>query len=39
MTGEKFYRVHNDTGAEAELLIFSGRLPEPPLERLDGFWP
>lgn len=39
MTGEQFYSVHNDTDAEAELLIFSTRLADPPLERQDGFWP
>jgi uncharacterized cupin superfamily protein len=39
MTGEEFYSVHNDTDAEAELLIFSTRLADPPVERLDGFWP
>jgi hypothetical protein len=39
MTGEDFYSVHNDTDGEAELLIFSTRLAEPRLEKLDGFWP
>jgi uncharacterized cupin superfamily protein len=39
MTGEEFYSVHNDTDAEAELLIFSTRLEEPPGETQDGFWP
>ena len=39
LTGEQFYSVHNDTGAEAELLIFSTRLADPQLEKLDGFWP
>jgi mannose-6-phosphate isomerase-like protein (cupin superfamily) len=39
MTGEEFYSVHNDTDAEAELLILSTRLADPPLEKLDGFWP
>ena len=39
MTGEEFYAVHNDTEDAAELLIFSTRLPEPPLERRDDFWP
>ena len=39
MTGEDFYSVHNDTDAEAELLIFSARLVEARLEKLDGFWP
>jgi uncharacterized cupin superfamily protein len=39
MTGEQFYSVHNDTDAESELLIFSTRLADAPLEKLDGFWP
>ena len=38
MTGDEFYSVHNDTDAEAELLIFSARLDDPPLEKLEGFW-
>jgi uncharacterized cupin superfamily protein len=37
MTGQDFYSVHNDTDAEAELLIFSTRLPDPPAEKRDGF--
>ena len=39
MTGEEGYSVHNDTDAEAELLIFSTRLADPPFEKVDGFWP
>ena len=39
MTGEAFYSVHNDTEAEAELLLFSTRLTDPPVERQDGFSP
>jgi uncharacterized cupin superfamily protein len=39
MTGEKGYSVHNDTDAEAELLVFSTRLVDPPFEKVDGFWP
>jgi mannose-6-phosphate isomerase-like protein (cupin superfamily) len=39
MTGEDFYSVHNDTDAEAELLILSTRMPEPRTEKQDGFWP
>ena len=39
MTGEEFYSVQNDTDAESELLIFSRRLDDPPLEKLEGFWP
>ena len=38
MTGREFYSVHNDTDAEAELLIFSPRLDEPPTEMQDDFW-
>lgn len=39
MTGEDFYSVHNDTDAEAELVIFSARLADPPTEKSDDFWP
>jgi uncharacterized cupin superfamily protein len=39
MSGDDFYSVHNDTDADAELLIFSTRLEDPPLETQDGFWP
>ena len=39
MTGEEYYSIHNDTEAEAELLLFSTRLAGPPFEKLDGFWP
>jgi hypothetical protein len=39
MTGEEGYSVHNDTDAEAELLIFSKRLAEMPFEKVDDFWP
>ena len=39
MTGEDFYAVHNDTGSDAELLIFSTRLEDPPTEKQDDFWP
>src|SRR6186997_3104656 len=38
MTGEAFYSVHNDTDREAELLIFSTRLADPPTETDEGFW-
>ena len=37
--GDAYRSVHNDTDEEAELLIFSTRLAEPPLEKRDGFWP
>jgi uncharacterized cupin superfamily protein len=39
MTGEESYSVHNDTADEAELIIFSTRLAEPPFEKQDSFWP
>ena len=39
MTGDQPYSVHNDTDAEAELLIFSTRLADPPFDKQDGFWP
>ena len=39
MTGEQAYSVHNDTESEAEILIFSPRLAEPPIEKQDDFWP
>jgi mannose-6-phosphate isomerase-like protein (cupin superfamily) len=38
MTGQEFYSVHNDSDAEAQLLIFSARRVDAPLEKLDGFW-
>ena len=37
--GDAFRSVHNDTGSEAELLIFSTRLDQPRTERQDDFWP
>jgi uncharacterized cupin superfamily protein len=36
--GNAFRSVHNDTDDEAELLIFSPRLDEPPTEKKDDFW-
>lgn len=39
MTGDVFYSVHNDTDSEAEILVFSTRLADPPIETQDGFWP
>jgi uncharacterized cupin superfamily protein len=39
MTGEEFYSLHNDTDSEAQVFIFSTRLDDAPLERLDDFWP
>jgi mannose-6-phosphate isomerase-like protein (cupin superfamily) len=37
--GDAYRSVHNDTDADAELLIFSPRLADPPLETLNDFWP
>jgi mannose-6-phosphate isomerase-like protein (cupin superfamily) len=39
MTGEEFYSVHNDTESDAELLVFSTRIADPPSEKKEGFWP
>ena len=36
MTGEQFYSLHNDADVEAELLIFSTRLVDPPFDKLGG---
>ena len=38
VAGDAFRSVHNDTDDEAELLIFSPRLAEPPTEKRDDFW-
>src|ERR1044071_8857716 len=38
-TGDEFYSLHNDTDAEAQLVIFSTRLAEAPFDKQDGFWP
>jgi uncharacterized cupin superfamily protein len=37
--GDAFRSVHNDSDAEAELLIFSTRLDEPQTETRENFWP
>jgi mannose-6-phosphate isomerase-like protein (cupin superfamily) len=39
VAGDAFRSVHNDTDDEAELLIFSPRLDEPPTDKQDDFWP
>ena len=39
VAGDAYRSVHNDTEAEAELLIFSTRLEHPPTEMQDDFWP
>jgi mannose-6-phosphate isomerase-like protein (cupin superfamily) len=36
--GDAYRSVHNDGEDEAELLIFSSRLAEPPLEKREEFW-
>ena len=36
--GDTFRSVHNDTDEEAQLLIFSARLDDPPTELRDDFW-
>ncbi|HKG16251.1 MAG TPA: cupin domain-containing protein [Solirubrobacteraceae bacterium] len=39
VAGDAFRSVHNDTDAEAQLLVFSTRLAEPSVEMEEGFWP
>ena len=39
IAGDAYRSVHNDTDAEAQLLIFSTKLDEPRTETEDGFWP
>ena len=39
VAGDAFRAVHNDTDAEAQLLVFSTRLAEPSVEMEEGFWP
>jgi mannose-6-phosphate isomerase-like protein (cupin superfamily) len=36
--GDTFRSVHNDTDEQAELLIVSPRLDDPPIEMQDDFW-
>jgi len=36
--GDALRSVHNDTDDEAQLLIFSPRLEDPPIEMQDDFW-
>jgi mannose-6-phosphate isomerase-like protein (cupin superfamily) len=38
LTGEEFYSVHNDTDAEAELVLISTKLEDAPTERQEDFW-
>ena len=39
LSGDEFYSVHNDTADDAELVIFSTRLENPPGEKQEDFWP
>ncbi len=39
MTGEGFYSVHNDSGADAEPIILSTRDPDAATEKQEDFWP
>src|SRR6185295_17400844 len=39
MTGDAFYSVHNDSDADAELVIMSTRLDQPRTEQQQDFWP
>lgn len=39
MTGEEFYSVHNDSDADAELVLISSRLEDPQTEQQQDFWP
>jgi mannose-6-phosphate isomerase-like protein (cupin superfamily) len=39
MTGDAFYSVHNDTDGDIELMIFSTRLADAPMEKQEDFWP
>ena len=39
MTGDAFYSVHNDTDSDIELMIFSTRLADAPMEKQEDFWP
>ena len=36
--GDAYRSIHNDTAEEAQVLIFSPRLADPPLEKTDDFW-
>ena len=39
ISGDAFRSIHNDSDDEAELVLLSTRLAEPPTEQRDGFWP
>jgi len=36
--GDSYRSIHNDTDEDAQLLIFSTRHAQPPLEKQEGFW-
>src|SRR3954464_4269016 len=36
--GDASRSIHNDAADEAQVLIFSPRLAEPPLEKVEDFW-
>ena len=36
--GDAYRSIHNDTPEEAQVLIFSPRLADPPLEKTEDFW-
>jgi mannose-6-phosphate isomerase-like protein (cupin superfamily) len=36
--GDAYRSIHNDTAEEAQVLIFSPRLADPPLEKTEDFW-
>ena len=36
--GDAYRSIHNDTSEEAQVLIFSPRLDEPPIEFQQDFW-
>ena len=39
MTGEEHYSVHNDSDADAELVLISTRDPNAQTDRREDFWP
>jgi len=39
IAGDAYRSLHNDGSGEAEVLIFSVRLADPPVETREDFWP
>src|ERR1700745_2048651 len=39
LTRDVPYSLHNDTGSEAEVMIFSTRVADAPFEKTEDFWP